>query len=211
MKEQFEELWLKVGAKSDSSVFYDALFKVHSDKNRHYHDLTHILNSLVEFESCKKFSENPLALEFAIWYHEFVYELPNPIDFSNEEKSAMSAHAVATTTGLNKSFIDKVVDLILVTNHKTQPKNIDEKLIVDIDLSVFGYSEEEFAAYHEGIRKEYFFVEHDIYCEKRVEVLKGFLNRENIYQTPFFRRKYQKQAKKNLSRAIASLEAGFDF
>lgn len=57
-----------------------------------------------------------------------------------------------------QSIIDQVQQLILITAHQTMPQTIDEKIIVDVDLAIFGATPQRFAEYEQQIRKEYSWV-----------------------------------------------------
>ena len=44
-----------------------------------------------------------------------------------------------------------------------------------------------------------------MYRRGRSEILRGFLNRPSIYQTAWFRQRYENAARANLERALATL------
>jgi len=66
------------------------------------------------------------------------------------------------------------IDLIMITQHSALPQTHDEKVLVDIDLSILGESMEHFDEYDRQVRQEYAWVADDIFKEKRREVLGGF-------------------------------------
>jgi len=73
--------------------------------------------------------------------HDVIYD---PRLKDNEEQSAGFAYHLAIEMGLGYEFSNKSNGLILITKHIKKPESIDEKIIVDIDLSVFGQPEEIF-------------------------------------------------------------------
>jgi len=75
-------------------------------------------------------------------------------------------------------------------------------------LQVLGKKPDAFKAYAACIRKEYSYVPHDVYCDKRSEVLETFLKRPAIYGTPFMKDALEEQARTNLEAEIESLRRG---
>lgn len=102
-------------------------------------------------------------------------------------------------------FGERVAELILATRHDIPPKDFDAQVMVDIDLASLGYPEKVFEKNTAKIRKEYKNVPEVIFRKKRREILESFLKRPNIYLTEFFRNKYEAQAQRNLTRAVAQL------
>jgi len=86
------------------------------------------------------------------------------------------------------------------------PKNIDEKFVVDIDLSILGQLQERFDEYEKNIKKEYSQIPEEKFKGGRKIILKKFLDRQNIYFTDFFRKKYELQARENLERTLSQLK-----
>jgi predicted metal-dependent HD superfamily phosphohydrolase len=169
--------------------------------------MLHIEQCLIEFEQARHLVEHPNEVEMAIWYHDAIYD---PESEQNEEKSAQLAQKVAKEIGLPDIFGRRVHDLVLVTKHEKIPEGIDAKVLVDIDLSIFGRSEEEFDKYERNIRKEYQWCSDEEFKAGRADILQKFLNRQTrpaVYLTDFFREKYETQARKNLERSLAKLKS----
>lgn len=183
---------------------YRELVGLYSEPSRKYHNLLHIAHCLDEFDAVRHLVKNPNELEIAIWYHDVVY---NTRKKNNEEKSAEFMQQRLSRAGIKTQFIDDVTDLILATKHQTIPKTSDGKYLVDIDLSILGKTEEEFDRYERCIKDEYFWVPEEQFRQSRIAILRGFLDRDSIFLTNFFRQKYEKQARKNLQRSIVQLES----
>jgi predicted metal-dependent HD superfamily phosphohydrolase len=98
-----------------------------------------------------------------------------------------------------------VASLVLLTRHREHPADAEGRLLCDIDLAILGQSEEEFDRYDQGIRLEYAWVPDIIYRRERATVLRGLLEREPLYATPFFRERFERPARANLRRALARL------
>ena len=88
--------------------------------------------------------------------------------------------------------------------HTAVPVLDDERLLVDIDLSILGAPEDRFTEYERQIRQEYAFVPKWLFRRKRREILKGFLDRPAIYSTPHFHDRLEARARDNLRRVTAS-------
>ncbi|CUR47579.1 hypothetical protein BN2364_3138 [Alloalcanivorax xenomutans] len=77
---------------------------------------------------------------------------------------------------------------------------------MDIDLAVLGAEPATYQVFEEGVRSEYKMVPWPLYKKKRVEVLKGFLDRPRIFQNEPFLTEREQQARKNLAAAISKLD-----
>jgi predicted metal-dependent HD superfamily phosphohydrolase len=202
MKERFVKLWSDINAKGKGEDEFNKLVELYSSENRFYHNLNHIENCLKEIDSVPYIVDKKV-IEFAIWYHDAIYDVKEK---NNEEKSAQFAYNISLRAKSSEIFSDKVYDLILATKHQSIYPDIHEQIMVDVDLSIFGKSKEEFYLYEQNIRKEYFFVPIEQYKIGRKKILKMFLDKDSIYQTDFFKQKYEKQARFNLCDSISNLE-----
>ncbi len=202
MKETFLQLWDRIGAKGNPEKAFAQLQTLYSEPHRYYHNQTHVQDCLKQFSQVKKLAGFPDQLEFAIWYHDAIYNTENN---DNEEKSAQLAYDICLSAQLSEDFARNIYDMILATKHNISPPSIDAELLVDIDLSILGKPRKEFDEYERNIQKEYSWVPEDIFREERRLILQEFLDRETIYTTDFFRKKYETQARENLKRSIAML------
>jgi predicted metal-dependent HD superfamily phosphohydrolase len=189
---------------SDQSLKADAVFadlaRRYSEPQRHYHNARHIEECLEEFSAWRSKAEDPIALEFSIWFHDAIYE---PQQSDNEEQSALLAARVLAG---NKSLVECVSSLILTTKNHS-PGNIpDAALLIDIDLSILGKPTELFWEYEKQIRKEYSWVPLPQYAEKRAAILRAFLSRDFIFRTYEYRERLETQARANLAASIELLE-----
>lgn len=189
--------------KQESMEEFNRLEKNYSSKGRLYHNFKHIEECLKEFSEAKHLSKEPNALEFAIWYHDIVYDTKRK---DNEEKSAAIAYNSALRRSLDYTFAARVKEIILATDHlRRLPKTIDEKLIADIDLSKLGKPEKEFGYYEKKLRKEYIWVPEELFRKGRARIVEQFLERGTIFFTEFFIEKYEKKARDNLKRSFKRL------
>ena len=204
LQKRWNALWNSIGAKGNPSEAYHELLSLYGEPSRTYHNFVHIAHLLREVDSARKIIENPDHVEMALWYHDAVYQSRLP---GNEEKSAELAQQRLGSAGVNNTFIDEVASLVLATKHQFIPQKKNEKYLVDIDLSILGKPEAEFDEYELDVREEYSWVEDDDFKKGRSEILSGFLQRDNIYSTDFFRGKYEESARKNLQRSIEKLNS----
>lgn len=196
-------LWRDCGAGNNGERAFSELIKAYSfPAERFYHTLKHVRECLDEFAAAKSLTAHPREIDFALWYHDAIY---NSRAKDNEERSADLAKRTAIENGFDPKFAQRVYDLILATRHKTEPAGDDEKIIVDVDLSILGKPDPVFDQYEIDIRKEYAWVDEAQFRAGRGAILKAFLERPRIYSTPFFYSKYEAKARRNLARSIAQL------
>jgi predicted metal-dependent HD superfamily phosphohydrolase len=203
-KQRWLSLWKRIGAQGNAHVVYNDLVARYFEPNRAYHTLEHIGHCLDEFEQVRHLAMNPDTVELAIWYHDAVYDTRAK---NNEEQSAALAVEAVRNVSLPDSFGQIVANLIMATKHLDIPVDSDTRLLVDIDLSILGQSEDEFDEYERRIRKEYEWVPEDEFAAGRSVVLKSLLNRPAIYSMQFFRDKYEAQARRNIARSLTRLRA----
>ena len=165
-------LWSKAGASGDPSPWYDRLAAAYSEPHRHYHNQQHIAECLGEFDHARHLAQQQDAVEFAIWFHDVVYE---PKAGDNEERSAELAVSCLAEAKLSQTLVEDVRKLVIATKHHEGGPGSDEAVIVDVDLSILGQGEKRFAEYEEQIRQEYGWVPAAIFASKRAEILESFL------------------------------------
>lgn len=190
---------LKFKASSDC---YDALVSAYSEKHRYYHTVKHIEAMLKHFDSVKDQAERPEELELAIWFHDAIYK---PFSKRNELDSAVWAKEFSLSNGYDLEGAERVSGLIMATLHNGEVSAKDQKLIVDIDLTILGSSPEIYEEFERNVRKEYKYVPSLIYRKKRKELLMSFLNRDSIYCSEYFNSRYEDLARVNIGKAIDRL------
>lgn len=192
-KELFEDL-------GDSEYLF--IKEKYSEPHRYYHTLEHIEDCLQKLQEVSSIVENLNILKIALLYHDIFYD---PKRKDNEDKSAVYASTLLKKSTKNKNLADNVKRLILLTKHPSKPTSNDERILLDIDLSILGESPEKYAIYEENIRKEYIHVPKAMYAFGRSKLLKKFLKEERIFQTSYYQSRYEFQARKNLSSALRDL------
>ena len=179
---------------------YAFLISQYSELHRHYHTLAHIEDCLFKCDIGIEHINDLKSFQIALLYHDIFYD---PKRKDNEEKSA--DYAFKFLNQLHFQNAQKVKDLILLTKHPSVPKTQDEKLLLDIDLSILGEDKNTYEKYEENIRKEYIHVPKVMYKLGRKKLLKKFLAQERLFQTDIFFEKYEEQARVNIEWAINKL------
>lgn len=180
-----------------------SLLEAYNEPTRHYHTATHIAAMLRQSDSCAELLQDKTATDLAILYHDIVYDASRK---DNEEASAGRAAAELEQLGVTGERITLVTALIHATKHHTADGTINDKhYLLDFDLGVLGAAPHGYDAYADGIREEYSMYPDALYNPGRKAVLKHFLEMEFIFKTPFFRERFEAQARVNLQREFDSL------
>lgn len=170
---------------------------LYSEPHRHYHTLEHIQTCLNDLEEVKNMLNHPLEVEFAIWYHDIIY---NTQELDNEHRSAKLAIIHANKTDRIDS--DLVYQMILTSkSHDPQHKN-DFNYFNDIDMGILGSNPYTFEKYDCNIKKEYHWVPKSTFNKKRGDFLRSVLSRDKIYTTDYFYKKYEEKARENISSIL---------
>lgn len=154
------------------------------------------------FDIVKDIAERPAELELAIWFHDAIYK---PFSKNNELNSAEWAKEFSLSNGYYMEGAERIHSLIMATQHNGIVQDKDQKLIVDIDLTILGASPEIYDEFERNVRKEYKMVPTFIYRKKRKELLMSFLSKVSIYNLDYFKEKYENIARYNIKRAIEML------
>lgn len=171
------------------------------EPHRAYHTVQHLDECFREFEVARASADSPSAVALALFYHDAIYDTHA---HDNEEKSAELARQMLARQGAESALLQHITDLILVTRHAALPETPDQKLVVDIDLSILGAPKDRFDEYEQQVRREYSWVDESIFRSVRRKILEEFLARPAIYSTPPFQR-LERSARENLTRSIAAL------
>ena len=187
---------------------YDEIVDLYTASSRHYHDLSHIGNGLAEIDKIWHLAADPDSLEIAWWFHDIIYDVTNRPG-ENEFQSALYARKILLELGLTTGIWLEIMRLIIATTHDHIPRNIDAKLIVDIDLVSLASPLNIFDKHTAEIREEYRKVAPDDkdFNAGRIRFFQMFLGaRPSIYLTEHFLKKYENSARKNIKNYLARFE-----
>jgi predicted metal-dependent HD superfamily phosphohydrolase len=199
---RWTRLWRQLGAKGNGLSVFDMLMQAYAEPARAYHTADHIRDCLAQFDLTRDIAQRADEVEAAIWFHDAVY-LPAGSD--NENRSAELAWTALAESGVSPEVSDHIAGLVLATRHLSIPSEPDAALLCDIDLSILGRAPDVFDEFERRIRLEYAWVPEPVYRHGRTEILEGFLRRRSIYQTSYFRERYEAPARANLERILKEL------
>lgn len=206
MKYDLHQWWLNLSSKyTDNKLLLNQLWKEidknYTFKKRHYHNLTHIGNMLRSVSIDQNDLSDPDCLEFAIWYHDIIY---NATKSNNELKSAEFAQKRLKTLQIDQKKIESCVNLIISTKkHEViNAQDEDNAYLLDWDLAILGSSWKWYKDYTEKIRKEYSMFPDFMYKKGRKNVLQHFLTRPRIYYTEKYHHLWEANARNNLQKEL---------
>jgi predicted metal-dependent HD superfamily phosphohydrolase len=202
---------------------WQAIETAYSEPHRHYHGLGHLRAMFAEYDRIESSLRFPRAVRWAIWMHDFHYDVDMARYPTNETRSATtlvalwrehaphlaalrepadSEHGIAT--------LELAAGLILCTKGHdirtsvlpAHPHALDDaQRFLDIDLSILAAPADICDRYDENIRKEFAAVPEPLFATERVRALRHFLTREKIFYSPAFAQR-EAAARDNLQRLI---------
>ena len=153
-----------IAAASYSSLWH-SLSTLYLAPTRFYHNLNHILYCLDIAHPYLPQTQNPLAVQLAIWFHDAIY---NPRASDNEAESALWAGSHLNGAGVLHSLGQEVQRLIRLTaTHQAEEGDTNGCLLLDADLAILGAAADEYQQYAAAIREEYAWVEEITYRRER--------------------------------------------
>jgi len=203
LQEIYSELLSNIGfSANEIQKNWLDLEKAYSGKSRHYHNLTHIKDIILCFETYSDKLQNPDEILFSIFYHDYFYKSSKK---DNELKSAEYALSILSENiQLDKQL---VFDAICATQQHQNNIMEDINWLIDFDLKILARDWNEYQIYFEQIRKEYRIYPDFLYKPGRAKALKHFLEHEFIFQTEEFRKLYEEKARNNIEKEISILES----
>ncbi|NME67604.1 HD domain-containing protein [Flammeovirga aprica] len=181
--------------------YWHELETAYSHSKRKYHNLSHLENMFEELEEVKDKVEDQDTIVFAIFYHDIIY---NVLKGNNEAKSAAIAVERLSDIGLDSLITTKCKEHILATKHHVMTSSNDTNILIDIDMSILGKEWSIYEKYMSDVRSEYSIYPDFVYNKGRKNALIHFLD-NNVFLTPYFYEKYEKQAIRNIKREIEIL------
>ncbi len=197
--DRFRALWqrcLLSGATDQSEQIHQRLLQGYREPHRRYHTLAHIKHCLTMFDQCKALSRHPDALELAVWFHDVIWQ---PGEGDNE---ALSAELyLQFSEGVHADDLrQRVNSLIMATVHDgSSLEDSDAPYMVDIDLSSFGLSWDEFLRDSQNLRQESRLEDADFY-RRQGSFQNILLSRPRFFLSDFFFQRFESQARENLAR-----------
>lgn len=177
----------------------------YAEPHRRYHTLTHA--AAVARDSAwlaEDIGETDRAIvAVAAWTHDVVYDAK-----PGEDERASAAWAREALAGVAEAHVERVEGLILATiKHDAPPDDHLATALLDADLAILGAPKELYAAYAEGVRREYAKYPDEIWREGRIAVLEGLLARQ-LYRSEAARARWASAAGTNLTAELTHWRGG---
>ena len=212
-------LGVERGREREVGDVFAELHEAYEDGTREYHSIDHIAACLALLDDVRGALEAPAEVAMAIWFHDAVYAT-YPFAAS-EKRSAALAKTSCARMGIPPQVADRIAAMVLATKSHdlsragggesgAAVRERDALTMLDIDLAILGADPVRYGCYEHDIRPEYWWVPEGLYRSGRAKLLRAFLARPAIFQTPLFRERFEAQARENLSRTIAELTAKTD-
>jgi predicted metal-dependent HD superfamily phosphohydrolase len=202
LRSSWSRCWKGLHASGDGITLMKKLIAAYEEPQRQYHTLQHLNECFTLFEPNRHLAKYPAEVEIALWFHDAVYDIKAQ---DNEARSANWAAEELAAAQVSQESIERVKQLIMATCHSALPEGQDQQLLVDIDLSILGSSRHRFIEYETQVRGEYQWVPGFLFRKKRRGILKEFLARNPIYNTPEIRQALESQARDNLAYSVKQL------
>lgn len=176
----------------------------YAEPHRRYHTRRHIEDCLALLSEVGGLGERERQiLEWAIWWHDAVYD---PRRADNEERSAERAAEALAAAGADPDDIAEVARLIgLTKGHRAAPEDRLGALMVSIDLAILGAAPAAYDAYAAAIRAEYAHVPDAAFRQGRRGVLQGLLAGGALFPCAGLRDRFEAAARANIARELAAL------
>lgn len=206
LRQRFKKTWSTaiVTGDDNSEEVCRLLFDELNGPRRYYHGPEHIRHCLSEYDQISNQCESPLAVELAIWFHDFIYHSES----GEDERESADRFVELAAPSLQAELIPVVKMLIIATAHHGQIEEAESDLafLLDIDLASLGADWDRFMADGDNLRKEEPDIsDHQYYFNKTIffNLLEGL---DRIYKSDFFYRIYENNARNNLLRHRRWLE-----
>jgi len=192
---------------ADGKIFR-VLLNNYGGHDRYYHTFWHINGCLALLAEARRdmpewFADKVrhAAIELVLFEHDVIYDANASED--NEERSAVLAGVHANRLGFAQSVKLLLRPYILATKHQEPVHALGARVVCDIDLATLAEPWERFCEHTRQVREEYGRYSDEEFAEGRREFFREMLGRDRpIYQTGYFRDRFEKRARENLARVV---------
>lgn len=199
---------------ADHPDLRDRLLTAYDEPARGYHDRQHLAEVVTHIDLLRGELPRPEvevalwppphlhAVLLAAWYHDAVYDGGGDL----EERSAALAEEELRAAGCDPMLVDEVTRLVRLTaTHRPAPDDARGAVLCDADLAILAAEPERYAAYVEGVRREYAHLDDATFRAGRAAVLTDLAAGEHLFHTRTGRRLWEERARANLDRELAEL------
>ena len=182
----------------DRTDLREALLAAYADPSRRYHDTLHLAEVLARLDELADagLRFDPTVAELGAWFHDAVYDGERDA----EERSAVWAEEALAGT----AFAGEVARLVRLTEtHDPAADDVLGQALCDADLAILASSQERYAAYLAGVRREYVHLSDADFTHGRSAVLRDLVGRDRLFHTAYAREHWEPAARANLERELA--------
>lgn len=205
LREKWQSLATSVAAdRAAADAVWDELIRHYSEPQRVYHNLSHIMLMLRYADKHRNQINNPETVQFAIWFHDVIYDTHLK---DNERRSAKWASRAMLAMQVDEHHMRPVLECIEATERHELPLQHapDLSLFLDMDLAILGAKENIYREYSELIRTEYAWLPIAHYRLGRGKFLQRFLARPALFFTASMGADFEHQARINLETELCEL------
>lgn len=193
-------------SESYATELVNELYDMYNSYKRVYHDWQHARQMINFGKKHADLIQNLRVFNWATLYHDSIYD---PHNLYGVNEVASSEFATTRLEGLLPRDEMSEVNLFIISTREHNPIAIVPQMdiFLDADLAILGSSPEEYQKYCNGVKKEFEWMPQERYIKNRINVLSGFLKRENIYTTPEVSEQLEAQAILNLKKELSDLQS----
>lgn len=177
------------------------------EQHRSYHTTQHLSEMLVALDHLgSEFGPSERAVAtVAAWLHDAVYDV-TAVAGASERASADLAVAAMSCLGCADDAVTAVEQLILMTStHDGRSPGAVGDAFHDADLWILAAPAPRFRQYCQQVRSEYRHVPDPVYAAGRTGILRGLVDRDEVYRTGRARREWTAAARENVAGELRSL------
>jgi predicted metal-dependent HD superfamily phosphohydrolase len=197
------EHWQGIGGGEDTAGLGSQLIEAYRDPKRSCHNLTWLIEGLRLAQQWHDEADRPDELAVAVWFHDAIHDASR---HDSEARSARWALDALTAGGVPFDAVRRIRDLIVATRPHETPSTDDARLIVDIDMAVYGAEAARYDKFESQLRLEHGHMADFIYRRKRLATLKAMLSRQRLYFSSVARKQLEERARENIGNAINRLQ-----
>jgi predicted metal-dependent HD superfamily phosphohydrolase len=178
----------------------DALLSAYGDPSRGYHDLLHLTEVLDRVDELGEATAvgDGTAVRLAAWFHDGVYDGLR----GDEDRSALWAEDALADT----PYAAEVARLVRLTEHHDPgPDDLAGQVLCDADLAILAAEPSRYAAYVEGVRRDYAHIGDGDFAAGRSAVLQDLDARARLFHTAYARERWEPAARANLAAELKTL------
>lgn len=200
LAQRFCALWQGCDGVNAEHVWRD-LQSHYLESHRFYHNLSHLAHCLRELDNAKDNIVEHAATEMAIWFHDVIYHY----GARDNEILSVDYFRRAAAPAMSSTFVDRVSEFIIATQHTGAASDGAVAFVVDIDLSGFGLPWDEYLADSDALRLEAFGVTDEKYYQGKLRFLNELQRWPSLFQTVYFRNRLELRAQTNIARYTEGL------